>query len=178
MKPIAALCRFHDAMADFGYIVGSVGLASMATIYCYEVLTRYFLGVATDWANDAFSNVLCVTIFSVVPHATRRGAHISISLLIEMVPKTGPSLKIFTGIVGTAMCCFAAWMGFQENVRQITMGITTPDNHPVPSWWMSVWITFGFLGAAFYFLRGLFDHPAVKPVSWITPPPPEVAPIE
>ena len=44
-------------------MIGTVGLGSMAVIYCYEVLTRYFLGVATDWANDTFSNVLCVTIF-------------------------------------------------------------------------------------------------------------------
>lgn len=178
MKPVAALCRFHDAIADLGYVVGSVGLATMASLYCYEVLTRYFLDVATDWANDTFSNVLCVTIFSVVPHATRRGAHISISLLIELYPRTAPTLRIFTGVFGFAMCCFAAWMGYSENVRQITMGIVTPDNHPIPQWWMTIWITFGFLGAAFYFLRGLFDHPAVAPVSWVASKAPEVAAIE
>ena len=80
---IKSLCRIHDGIADVGYIVGSLGLASMAIMYCYEVLTRYFLGTATDWANDMFANVLLVTIFSMIPHASRMGQHISISLLVE-----------------------------------------------------------------------------------------------
>ena len=72
MRPVLTLCRLHDLLSDAGYVIGTLGLGSMAAIYCWEVLTRYFLGVATDWANDTFSNLLCVTVFSMVPHATRR----------------------------------------------------------------------------------------------------------
>ena len=59
------LCRCHDALTDAGYVVGTLGLFSLVAIYCYEVLTRYFLDLASDWANDTFSNVLCVTIFAI-----------------------------------------------------------------------------------------------------------------
>ncbi len=163
------LCRLHDAAADAGYVVGMAGLASMAAIYCYEVLTRYFLGVATDWANDTFSNLLCVTIFSMVPHATRMGRHISISLLIELVPRLERPLHAFTGVLGFVVCLFAAWMSLEENLRQIAFEIVTEQNRPIPKVWMSSFITFGFAGAAFYFLRSLFTSQAVRPVSWITP---------
>lgn len=163
------ICRFHDAIADAGYLVGVLGLASMVVIYCYEVVTRYFLNVATDWANDAFSNILCVTIFSMVPHATRRGLHISISLLVEMVPRLERALQVFTGLLGFVVCLFAAWMSFEENLRQIAMQIVTEQNYAVPKIWMSSFITFGFVGAALYFLRSLFRLEAVRPVSWITP---------
>ena len=95
MAVIKGFCRVHDGISDFGYIVGALGLASMATMYCYEVLTRYFLGVATDWANDAFSNVLLITIFAMVPHATRMGQHVSITLITELVPSSQKVLKIF-----------------------------------------------------------------------------------
>lgn len=169
MNPISGLCRLHDGLTDAGYVIGTVGLGSMAVIYCYEVLTRYFLGVATDWANDTFSNVLCVTIFAMVPHATRRGAHIAISLVVEIVPSTEKALKIFTGVLGFAMCLFAAWMSLEQNIDQIEMEIVTEQNQPIPKWWMSVFITYGFVGAAFYFLRSLFDFDIVKPKSWITP---------
>ena len=173
MNPIRGLCRLHDALTDAGYVIGAVALASMAIIYCYEVLTRYFLGVATDWANDTFSNVLCVMIFAMVPHATRQAQHIAISLVIEIVPSTETALKIFTGIFGFVMCLFAAWMSLEQNIDQIVMEIVTEQNRPIPKWWMSVFITFGFVGAAFYFLRGLFPVDAVKPTSWITPRAPE-----
>lgn len=174
MKEFARLlCRLHDGASDAGYAVGTIGLAALAVIYCYEVLTRYFLGVATDWANDMFSNILCVTIFAMVPHATRRGQHIAISLLAEIKPSLGPGLRGFASFVGFIVCLLAAWMSYQENVRQIVEQIVTPQNHPIPQWWMSVWITFGFAGASFYFLRQLIDefrpNEIVKPVSWITP---------
>ncbi len=169
MRPVVLLCRLHDGLSDLGYIVGALGLASMAAIYCYEVLTRYFLNLATDWANDTFSNVLCVTLFAMVPHATRRGQHIAITLLPEIWPRLAPALRLFTAVLGTVMCLFAGWMSLEENIRQITMEIVTPQNYPVPQWWMSVFITYGFAGAALYFLRGLFPHPALAPVSWITP---------
>lgn len=169
MKPLLGLCRLHDGATDAGYVIGGIGLGSMAVIYCYEVLTRYFLGFATDWANDTFSNVLCVTLFAMVPHATRQGQHIAISLMVEIFPSLDRGLRMFTGVLGFAMCLFAAWMSYEENVRQIVLEIVTEQNRPIPKWWMSVFITYGFLGSAFYFLRGLLQVEALKPVSWITP---------
>ena len=168
-RPVAALCRLHDALSDAGYVVGTVALGAMTAIYCYEVLTRYFLDLATDWANDTFANVLCIAIFSMVPHATRRAQHVSITLVIEIAPRLRPALKAFSCVFGFVMCAFAAWMSYEENLRQIVQEVVTEQNHPIPKWWMSVWITFGFLGAAFYFLRALFDREWVRPVSWITP---------
>lgn len=169
MGLIKGLCRLHDAVSDFGYIVGMLGLASMAAMYCYEVLTRYFLGVATDWANDTFSNVLLVTIFAMVPHATRMGQHISISLVVELLPSAQTALRIFTGLFGVGVCLFAAWMSLEENLRHIELEIVTEQNRPIPKIWMSTWLTFGFFFASFYFLRAMISSEILKPVSWITP---------
>ncbi|MEC7488956.1 MAG: TRAP transporter small permease [Pseudomonadota bacterium] len=169
MQAFRALCRFHDGITDAGYLIGAFGLASMATIYCYEVLTRYFLGIATDWGNDTFSNLLVITIFSMVPHATRMGQHIAITLLVELFPSLLTALRIFTGIFGIAVCLLAAWMSFEENLRHIELAIVTEQNRPIPKIWMSAWITFGFFTSAFYFLRAMFSKAWVRPISWITP---------
>lgn len=169
MNPIRGLCRVHDALSDAGYIVATLGLGAMAAIYCYEVITRYFLDLATDWANDTFSNLLVVTIFAAIPHATRMAQHISITLLIELVPSLRLVLKLFTGIFGVAVCLFAAWMSLEENLRHIALEIVTEQNRPVPKIWMSSWITFGFFLSSFYFLRAMFNSALVKPTSWITP---------
>ena len=169
MRFLRGLCRVHDAVSDAGYVVGMLALGGMAAIYCYEVLTRYFLNVATDWANDTFSNILCITIFAMVPHATRKGQHISISLLVEMAPQLKRPLHIWTGLLGFAICLFVAWMSLEENLRQVALEIVTEQNRPIPKVWMSSFITFGFAGASLYFLRSLFTTEAVRPVSWITP---------
>ena len=166
---IKSLCRIHDGIADVGYIVGTLGLASMATMYCYEVLTRYFLGTATDWANDMFANVLLVTIFSMIPHASRMGQHISISLLVEIMPSSRMPLRIFTGIFGVGVCLLASWMSLEQNLHQIDIQQVTEQNRPIPKILMSSWLTFGFFFSSFYFLRAMSDSETFKPVSWITP---------
>ena len=71
--------------------------------------------------------------------------------MIEIVPSTEKALKVFTGVFGFAMCLFAAWMSLEQNIDQIVMEIVTEQNRPIPKWWMSVFITYGFVGAAFYF---------------------------
>ena len=166
---IRSLCRLHDGLTDAGYIAGALALAAMATIYCYEVLTRYFLGVATDWANDTFSNLLIVSVFGMVPHATRAGQHISIGLLGELIPSWRKGLLVFTCILGCVVCAFAAWMSLTENIRVVEQQIVTEQNHPLPKILMSAWISFGFVGATLYFLRILIPHPAVEPKSWVAP---------
>lgn len=163
------LCRLHDALTDAGYLVGTIGLFTLVTIYCYEVVTRYFFAFATDWANDTFSNVLCVTIFAMVPHVTRAGMHIAITLLPEGVPVLERPLNFLIGLIGFLVCLLVAVMSFEENVRQVVMEIVTEQNRPIPKIYISGFITYGFLGASLYFLRSLIPSRAVQPVTWVVP---------
>ena len=79
----------------------------MAAMYCYEVLTL-FSGHRDRLGQRHVFNVLLVTIFALVPHATRMGQHISISLLVELVPSLQTALRIFAGLFGVAVCLLAA----------------------------------------------------------------------
>lgn len=169
MKPVTLLCRLHDGLTDAGFLLSTLGLALMVQIYCAEVITRYFLNYPLDWANDTFSNLLCVTIFAIVPHATRVAAHIEINLLPEMVPASRGVLAVTARLSGVVVCAFVAWMSYSENLRQIAMGILTEQNHPVPVWWMASFITYGFASSALYFLRALLPVPATAPHSFVTP---------
>lgn len=165
----ARLGRLHDGLTDAGFLIGTLGLFLMVTIYCAEVVARYFLGRPLDWANDTFANILCVALFAMVPHATRAMAHIEINLVPEMLPATRRPLAKLGALAGTVICGFVAWMAWSENVRQYAMGILTEQNHPVPVWWMSSWITWAFAGSALYFLRALIGHASLRPVSFVRP---------
>ncbi|WP_298496172.1 TRAP transporter small permease [uncultured Maritimibacter sp.] len=167
MKPIRLLGRLHDLLTDAGFLLSTLGLGLMVLIYCSEVVTRYFLGRPLDWANDAFSNILCVMLFSMVPAATRAAQHIEINLVPEALPRLKPALRIFANLVGAVVCAFAGWMSLSENMRQIAYGILTEQNHPVPVWWMSVFITYGLFSSGLYFLRALIPGDAARPTSLV-----------
>lgn len=165
------LCRLHDALTDVGFVIGAVGLLTLVVVYCYEVVTRYLLDLATDWANDTFSNVLCITIFAMVPHATRRGMHISITLLVDMFPGASGANRVFSGLLGFAVCLVATWMSLEANIRQVVLEIVTEQNHPIPKIYMSAFITYGFASAGLYFLRSIFTADSLRPRSWVVPAP-------
>ncbi|MBL4758575.1 MAG: TRAP transporter small permease [Rhizobiales bacterium] len=168
MKPISIFGRLHDGLTDAGFLISTLCLAIMVVIYCAEVVGRYFLNHPLDWANDAFSNLLCITLFSMVPHATRGTSHIEINLVPEFFPNAVPPLKVLVNLTGFAICALISWMSLAENIRQIAMGILTEQNHPVPVWWISIFITYGFASSALYFLRALLPVRALRPRSFLT----------
>lgn len=167
MKMVSIVRRVHDGSTDAGFLVSTLSLAIMVVIYCAEVVGRYFLNHPLDWSNDVFSNLLCVTLFAMVPHATRSASHIEINIVPEFLPKAGPPLKVLVNIVGFCVCMLTAWMSLGENMRQIAMGILTEQNHPVPVWWISIFITYGFASSALYFLRALIPGQALRPQSFL-----------
>jgi TRAP-type C4-dicarboxylate transport system permease small subunit len=175
MKLVRYACRLHDAITDLGYIIGVIGLSAMVLIFCAEVVSRYFLRYALGWANDTFANVLCVTIFVMVPHATRNARHIAVDLVPELIPAARRPLYWFTGLAGFIICAFVAWMSLQENARQIALSILTAQNYPIPVVWMSSFITYAFASSSLYFLRSLFPRPELSPVSRVAPMPTTVS---
>ena len=170
MRLLRSAARLHDAITDLGFVLGSLALGGILAVYSYEVAARYFFSAPTKWATETVQNLLVFVIFLTVPHVTRLGAHIAVTILAEYVPALRAPLKYFTIIAGVGMCLFAAWISFGENVRQIQLSIVTEANFPIPKWWMSIAITYGFIGAALYFLRLADWTGTMKPKSWVAPP--------
>jgi TRAP-type C4-dicarboxylate transport system permease small subunit len=168
---VKRLCMAHDAITDIGFVFAVISLFLMFLTYCVEVAGRYFLGVTNSWANDMFANFMVISIFSMIPHLTRAGKHISLTLLAETYPRLERPLGIFTALSGALICGLLTYMSFNENARQIARGIMTQQNHPLPMIWWSVFLTYGFCSSTFYFLRSLFTDPAVAVRSWIFPDP-------
>lgn len=165
---VQMLCKAHDAITDLGYLLSSLSLALMLTIYCTEVIVRYLIGVANPWANDMFANFMVISVFAMLPHLTRNSYHISLTLLVELLPNSERTLDRFITIAGVLICGLVTWMSYQENVRQVAMGVRTMQNHPLPVIWWSIFITYGFGSSAIYFLRSGFRSDLTKPRSWVT----------
>lgn len=156
------LCRIQDGITRLGFIGGVLALGAIVYCYLYEVAARYFFSSPTTWATDLVSYLLCIAVFLTLPQITKDRAHIAVTILVDGAsPRVADLLHSLMCATGFAACLFTAWISALENYRQFNREITTLAIHPIPEWWVSVFITYGMAGAAFYFLR--YIHPSHRP---------------
>jgi TRAP-type C4-dicarboxylate transport system permease small subunit len=156
------LADAHDALTKAGFALATFFIGVIAASFVYEVIARYFFDAPTFWSYAVGEYVLCGAIFLSVPEQARRGAHINVNLLAErLTPEQARSLRLFIGALASAACFIAAWITGTETLRQFQQDVTTLTSFPIPKWWVSIFIPYGFLNAAIHFLRGLGrDAPA------------------
>ena len=126
--------KLLNIITNTAAVLAAIGLSMIVCSYVYEVITRYVFNLPTAWASDFVSYGLCATVFLALPKVTKDKAHVAISLL------------------GFFVLALSAWISLQENIRQFTRGIETLAIVPIPQWWVSSFITFGFAVSAGYLL--------------------------
>jgi len=146
----------HDrlTLAGFGLAAALVGV--IAAAFCYEVLVRYFLSAPTSWTYDLGCYLLAAVIFLSVPEMSRRGAHIHVNLLLDALsPQRARLLRTVIGVLAAVACLAAAWITANETWRQYVQGVWTLSAVPIPKWWVTIHVPYGFLNSALHFLRRL-----------------------
>jgi C4-dicarboxylate transporter DctQ subunit len=150
------LAQAHDRVTVVGFQLAAALLALVAISFCYEVAARYFFNAPTSWANALVSYFLGAAIFLAVPELTRRHAHVAINILTDRAPpRLARPLQAAIRGLSAAACLFAAWFSGNEALSQYETGITTISAYPIPKWWVSAFIPYGFLGAGLHFVRQL-----------------------
>ena len=155
----STLCHIQDGITRIGFVGGMLALGTIVFSYLYEVVARYFFSSPTTWATDLVSYLLCIAVFLTLPQITKDRGHIAVTILVDSAsPRVAGLLHTLVCAAGFAACLFTAWVSALENYRQFSREITTLAIHPIPEWWVSIFITYGMAGAALYFLRYL--HPS------------------
>lgn len=151
MKPV---WKAFDAVNRMCFLFGAALIASIAAIYCYEVGARYLFNAPTEWSGLVASLIFSVGTFLVIPEVTRRGSHVAVDILLHEL--RGPARKWlgrFLMAVSAGLCGVACAVTAVEAHRQIVEDISIMSTLIVPKWWVTVFMPFGFAGAAVYFLR-------------------------
>jgi TRAP-type C4-dicarboxylate transport system permease small subunit len=150
------LRRLHDGLTVAGFAAAAALIGVIAAAFCYEVAARYFFGAPTTWLHDFTSYALAAVIFLSIPGMTRRGAHIAVTYLADGLPESARKALARAVLAAAAAACLAAaGIGAAESWRQYAQGVETISANPIPKWWVSVFIPYGFASSALYFLRGL-----------------------
>lgn len=155
--PVSSICRFHDHITRAGAALSMVALAVIVVAFALETISRGLFNIPLWWTAELVSYLLCFGIFMTMPYVTGRGAHIAITFVLESMPdqyeKIASKIIILLGVV---VCTTMVWITGQETLRQFTNGVQILSVKPIPKWWISIWIIYGFLGSSLYFIRFLF----------------------
>ncbi len=93
-------------------------------------------------------------IFLMMPELTRRGAHISIDVFLNLLRPAAAVILVRTvRVIAAAACLLAAWFSGEETFRQFEQGIWTSPPLAMRKWTISVFIPYGMLSSGLYFLR-------------------------
>jgi C4-dicarboxylate transporter DctQ subunit len=154
------LRALHDRVTAIGFAGAALSVAIIIVSFWYEVVARYFLAAPTVWAYAVASYALCPMIFLAMPEMTRRGAHIVIEYLAEGLPAKYRRPLAWTVVLVTALVSLTgAWITGAETWRQYDQNIETVLAFAIPKWWVSIFVPYGLLSSAIYFLRRLFEGP-------------------
>ncbi|WP_157962006.1 TRAP transporter small permease [Acuticoccus kandeliae] len=158
---LKGLVKLHDALTAVAFVAGTIMLVVITGSYVYEVVARYFFTAPTKWAADLVGYALCAGVFLLLPKVTQTRSHVAVTLIFERVGKAAEKRILrLIDLIGAVFCGYAAWLSFNENVRQAEKGIMTIANQPIPKYWVTGFITFGLLLAAIHFLRHFIRPPA------------------
>lgn len=151
------LLRAHDGLTTLGFHLSKVCLAVIVFSFSLQVVSRYFFNAPLWWADEVVSYAMCVGVFLAMPEVTRRQGHVAVTVLPEILaPRARDHLFTLIQVVGFLACAAVAWMSLTQNVSQYLRGTEIiAAVRPIPKVYISVWITYGFLSSALYFLRGL-----------------------
>jgi TRAP-type C4-dicarboxylate transport system permease small subunit len=154
-----ALRRLHDRLTAAGFAGAAACVALITVSFWYEVVARYFFDAPTIWAYAVASYVLCPMIFLAMPAMTRRGAHVAVSYVADGLPERYRRPLAQAVLLAAALVCLlGTWICAAETWRQYVREIETISAFPVQKWWISVFIPYGLLSSALYFVRQLLGE--------------------
>ncbi|MGE0747687.1 MAG: TRAP transporter small permease [Rhodospirillales bacterium] len=160
-KLLDNLAGLHDAVTMATFQLSRVCLGIVLFSYCFEVVARYFFNAPQWWADEAVSYGLCIGAFTMLPYVTKEKGHVAVTLIVERL-SPGPA-RVWTWmiyLVGFLTCALATWICLDETVRQIVDDVYLMKVRPLPKWWISIFLVYGFGSSALYFLRLLSPRQA------------------
>lgn len=154
------VARFLDAVTKLSFNLGALALAAMLTLVVNEVVMRYFFNAPTTWSMDVNQWLFAVATMLVLPEVTRVNGNVAITVLIDRMPEKKRELAFrIIVLVSFVACMVAFYIVGSETLRQFDRSIMTTWVKPIPKWWISICIPFGFLLSGLQFLRlGLKRH--------------------
>jgi TRAP-type C4-dicarboxylate transport system permease small subunit len=150
-----------DQVTRVSYYLSGLALASMLLLIINEVAMRYFFNAPTTWSSDVNQWLFALATMLALPEITRVKGNVAITILLERMSRDKKAIVEKTlALVSFVACMVAFYISGSETMRQFSSGIMTTWVNPIPKWWISMVIPFGFFLSGVQFLRwGVLPDP-------------------
>ncbi len=125
-------------------VLASLAIAGAGLVLTWEVIGRYFLGIASDWQDELSTFLLIGATFSSAAWTQARRGHVGIDALSMVLPNWADQLRRrVADLLAFAFVTFFAWKSWQLLVEAWVDDQTTPTAWGPPLWIPYSCMTFG-----------------------------------
>lgn len=103
-KAYAAWRAFQDRVLARLAALVLLGCTLLALL---EVVRRYVFGASFAWAQDAVTFIMLVAVYLYFGNAQRRGAHLNVTVLTDLLDALGPRAARLAAVIRLAATVFA-----------------------------------------------------------------------
>lgn len=121
-------------------LLGCAILFAMMVIIVVDVALRNFalrgLPQGLAWSNEISELMLYLLTMCVAPWLLRRGQHIRVDILLQVLPpRLAWHLEWIGDVLGLACCCVIAWYATQAAWSSYSSGAVNIKTLVTPEWW-------------------------------------------
>ncbi len=127
-------------------MAAAAALAGITALYLFEITARYFFNAPTTWSNEIIKYLLAVVVFAMLPRITRDQGHVIIDIIPAIAsPLWSKRLIIFSLLASVLATGIVGALGLLETMKQFDRNVMTNAVHPIPRWWITGFVSLGFI---------------------------------
>lgn len=120
-------------------VLSAVAIAAAGCVLTWEVIGRYFLGIASDWQDELSTFLLIGATFGSAAWTQARRGHVGIDALAHVLPPMVDLVRrILADACSLAFVSFFTWKSWSLLLEAWADDQTTPS-----SWGPPLWIPYG-----------------------------------
>ena len=136
----------------------AVCIVVMTLLVFTNVLSRYVLHMSLSFSDEITTNLFILLSMMGTAIATKRRAHLGLTILTDAVPEKVRKVLITLGFaIGTAFSAALCYYGIQMVLQQINLGQVTPTMQ-WPEWIFGTFIPFGALFVTIRFAQATWEE--------------------
>jgi C4-dicarboxylate transporter, DctQ subunit len=164
MRVLAAL---DAAIARFEAFVLAFGVLLMAANSVANVIGRFVFAQSIYFSEELNQFLIVLVTFVGIGYAARKGRHIRMSALYDLMSERGRKVMMIIIAAGTALVMLAlAWFALEYILRLAKLGKVTPSLQ-VPLYLTYLWVPIGFLITGIQYLLTVVQNLRSQDV-WIS----------
>ncbi|MCC5986551.1 MAG: TRAP transporter small permease [Pararhodobacter sp.] len=137
-------------------LVAVTAVGAIIALTLLELIAR-MLGRPLSWGADISAYALCIALCAAMPHVTRQGAQIAVTLIREVAsPSAARRLKIMVELMSGAAGFTISALCIHVAFRQYGTGVSTIAIVTMPKWIISSLLAYGFASSGLMHLLNAY----------------------